>query len=121
MTTQASRPKILSRAGDGLMRIVASSTPHPAIAVPGAHAHGQLLSVTDDFDGAAGGLGPNIRGKGFFKRLARREVSKLFARIQDTNLSCQMALFADAIASRAAQLGRIQDGPRHRLAKVLSG
>jgi hypothetical protein len=88
MTAEASFAKILSPAGDRLMRVVTSPAPQSPTAIPSAGAECQLLGVTDNLDFSACRLCRNKRCECIFETLARDEISKLLAGIRYANLSC---------------------------------
>src|SRR5271155_3707900 len=89
--------------------IVTSSTPQLALAVARACAQRQLLGMADHFEGSRAGAG--VDREYFFQPLARMKVGEIFARVEDAlGCACEMALFADTVARRASQLGRVDDG-----------
>src|SRR5579864_8870477 len=100
------------------MGIVASSAPQLALAVARACAQCQLLRVADYFEGSRARTG--VDREHVLQPLTGTEVSEFPPGIQDAlGYACQMALFADAIADCRSQLGRIDDGTRHRPLQML--
>ena len=95
------------------MRVVAGAAPEPGVAVAGAGALGELLSVADHFEVAcrcAGRHGIMKDSEGVLKTLPRHEIAETFPWIWYASRAKQMALLANAVSRSGFKFRRIHDG-----------
>src|SRR5690348_16623171 len=104
MAIPAAHPVITRRIHRLVVRIMARSTPHPALAFPGACTERQLFHMADHFQ--PGGVLrrlADVYGEHLFEFLPRAELPDHSARIRDSRFTGQVALLTNAVAGALAQ------------------
>jgi hypothetical protein len=100
---KATLPVPRLRVGRRDVWIVAGTAPHSGLAGLRTAARSDFFGMACDACPTSGMVRVHVRSEDRLQYLARPELLKLAARIQDTRLAAKVALFADTVALSAAQ------------------